>query len=260
MRHPMPEGRSASVSPAFSDHQYDEAYPPGIERSFWHVARNSIILKWLKTTGMNRLRLLEIGCGRGIIVDYLRGRGIDCVGCDLADPSVPPHLSGKVFPATDFRNLPVATRQSIEGVLLCDVIEHLEDPTRLLRTLPEFLPNLGRILITVPARHELWSEWDDHFGHFRRYDLDMLQRELDASAFTLVASRYFFHALYLPMRITRRHRRGTMKPPEASWLHRIVGGAMIFEQLIVPARIPGTSIIALADVRLATSERSGHLG
>jgi SAM-dependent methyltransferase len=248
MRQHIVKDRSVGVDPAFSNDQYEDGYPTGIERSFWHVARNFTIFKWLRNFGMDKQRLLEVGCGRGIIVDYLLSKGIDCIGCDLAAPSVPAHLANKVFPATDFRSLPFATRREIKGVLLCDVIEHLEDSAELLQALPEFLPELTRVLITVPARRELWSEWDDHFGHARRYDLDMLRRELDVAGLDPVSSRYFFHTLYVPMYMARRHRRGTVKTPRAAWFQRMVGAALIFEQQLVPSQVPGTSIIGIADV------------
>lgn len=251
------EERSAGADAAFSNDQYADAYPPGIERSFWHVARNFTILKWLRNFRMDKRRLLEVGCGRGILVDYLLSKRIDCIGCDLAAPSVPAHLASKVFLATDFRSLPFATRCEIEGVLLCDVIEHLADSVELLQALPEFLVGLTRVLITVPARGELWSEWDDHFSHARRYDLEMLRRELDVAGLDLVSARYFFHALYLPAYMARRHRCGTAKSPrEAAWFHRTVGGALIFEQLLVPSQVPGTSIIAVADIRRSGSLKS----
>jgi hypothetical protein len=118
---------TAEANSAFSREQYADNYPPGIERLFWNVARNATILRWLRAAGMDRMRLLEIGCARGIVVDYLRGRGIDCIGCDLGRPPVPPRLTNSVYPTTDFRTLPLAIRNSIGGVLLCDVIEHIDD-------------------------------------------------------------------------------------------------------------------------------------
>jgi SAM-dependent methyltransferase len=233
----------------FSGEQFDAAYPPGIERSFWHIARNAIIRRWLRKAGMDRQRLLEIGCGRGIVVDYLRSKGIDCIGCDLAAPAVPAHLAGMVFASTDFRTLPLPTRQDIGGVLLCDVLEHLDEPALLLRALPQFLPGASSVLITVPARSELWSEWDDHFGHLRRYELNALHHELEAAGLAVVFSRYFFHALYLPMFLARRRRHATLEPPHSILLHRIIGRAMMIDESVLPAGTPGTSIIAIAAVR-----------
>ena len=59
---------------AFNRDQYTDAYAPGIERLFWHVARNATILRWLRRCGMDAEKLLEIGCGPGIVVDYFGPR------------------------------------------------------------------------------------------------------------------------------------------------------------------------------------------
>ena len=67
--------------------QYAENYPPGIEHYFWNIARNAIIARALKRGRMDAWPLLDIGCGRGIVVEYLRSRGINCIGCPRPQPS-----------------------------------------------------------------------------------------------------------------------------------------------------------------------------
>jgi hypothetical protein len=239
----------SSETTAFSAMQYEEAYPPGVERSFWHVARNATIAAQLVQSGMDGGPLLEIGCGRGIVVDYLRQRGMDCIGCDLASPTVEPRLAASVLPATDFRSLPESRRAAIEGVLLCDVLEHLEKPRDLLRAIVVSLPRLKQVLITVPARKELWSQWDVHFGHFRRYDLRGVAEEMAGGGLVVSVARYFFHALYAPMLASRGRRRDTtIAAPNAPTLHRWLGTAFVLEGRVVPAWVPGTSIIAVARV------------
>jgi hypothetical protein len=233
----------------FSSAQYDEAYPPGVERSFWHVARNATIASELAAAGMDRIPLLEIGCGRGIVVDYLRQKGIDCIGCDLASPTIEPRLVGHVLPGTDFHTLPVAQRATLKGVLVCDVLEHLPTQGELLRDMVRTLPSLTHVLITVPARMELWSDWDAHFGHHRRYDLETLAAEVTGAGLRLEVARYFFHALYPPMLAARGKRRDTtIAAPRAPRLHRWLGKAFILEGRVVPSWVPGTSIIAVARV------------
>jgi SAM-dependent methyltransferase len=164
----------------YSAQQYAENYPPRIEHYFWNIARNAIIARSLKRSGMDAWPLLEIGCGRGIVVEYLRDRGIACIGCELAAASIPDHLRDIVYDQTDFADLSVDQRRKIRGALLCDVIEHLPEPIAFLRKVRTALPALEGVLVTVPARHELWSEWDRHYGHFRRYDLGLLRTTLSS--------------------------------------------------------------------------------
>ena len=98
--------------------------------------------------------LLEIGCGRGIVVEHLRGRGTDCVGCELAAVSVLDHLRGIVLDRTDFADLPTEQRGRIRRAMLCDVIEHLPEPLAFLRKVRGALPALEGVLVTVPARQD----------------------------------------------------------------------------------------------------------
>lgn len=230
---------------AFSEEQYADLYPSGIENSFWHSARNTLILDWLVSNGMAKETLLEIGCGRGIIVQFLRNYGIDCIGCDIAKAPVPPNLVSNVFTATDFRQLPPSLKRRITGVLLCDVIEHIPEKGSLLQSLSNEFPALAHVLITVPARPELWSAWDEHNGHFRRYDLRTLQQEVEQAGFTLIRQRYIFSALYLPMRILRSKRHTSINSPSRLILHRLLASVLILESRCMPSWLPGTSIIAV---------------
>jgi hypothetical protein len=235
---------------ALSEGQYDDAYPPGIERHFWHVARNATIATELARCGMDRLPLLEIGCGRGIIVDYLKTRGLDCIGCDPATPKVEARLAASVFTGTDFRDLPAERRRGIRGALLCDVIEHIAEQGELLREVVRGLPALTHVLVTVPARSELWSDWDVHYGHFRRYDRRMLALEIEGAGLELLSMRYFLHALYAPMLLARgRRRTTTITAPGMTPLHRLIGAAFMLEERVVPSWVPGTSLLAVARVR-----------
>jgi hypothetical protein len=242
------QGRQDSGT-AYSAGQYDDGYPPGVERHFWHVARNWTIKATLDEWSMASVPLLEIGCGRGIIVDYLQRRGVDCIGCDPGNPPVPAHLSGSVYTKTDFRDLPEARRARIRGALLCDVLEHVREQGELLRDVVRFLPGVKHILVTVPARPELWSGWDDHYGHFRRYTSDMLVDEIASAGLTPLSVRYFLHALYPPMFFARGRRRATtIAAPKLAPIHKLLGTALYVEGRLLPRGLVGTSLIAVARV------------
>jgi 2-polyprenyl-3-methyl-5-hydroxy-6-metoxy-1,4-benzoquinol methylase len=228
---------------AFSPNQFETAYPPGIERHFWQIARNHIIKTWLVRADMASGTLLEIGCGRGIVVDHLRSNGMDCVGCDLAAmPTQVPHIFGQ----TDFRDLQKDLRCSITGVLLFDVIEHIDDAPAFLRSLRPSLPRVSQVLLTVPARAELWSYWDEHYQHFRRYDLRILREELAAAGMEPMRARYIFHSLYLPALLSRKARSSKIDKPAKLLLHKTIAALLIAERYVMPPAIPGTSIIATA--------------
>jgi hypothetical protein len=234
---------------AFDGEQYDKAYPEGVERHFWHLARTPIIARTLRRADLGSGRLLEIGCGRGVVVEGLRNLGFDCTGCELAPVAVPPRLQPHVESGRDATALPDKVREDVSAILLLDVIEHLPDPVSWLSTIRHRFPRLQGIVVTVPARAELWSAWDDYYGHYRRYDRRMLTQQLTAAGYAVDRMQYFFHGLYLPAWIAarlRRARKVEIAPPTGGFAHRLLAWIFRWEARLVPGGIPGSSIIAVA--------------
>ena len=229
--------------------QYTQNYPPGIEHYFWNIARNAIIARALKRGRMDAWPLLDIGCGRGIVVEYLRSRGINCIGCETSAAPVPNHLRAIVLESTDIADIPAGQRNSIRGALICDVIEHLADPVAFLHRIASLLPALKRVLLTVPGRQELWSEWDLHYGHFRRYNLIQLQATLTSAGFTPLWAQYFFHTLYLPAFLLRgeKMRSIEVKAPVWRWPQSAFAAMFRAEEFLLPSALPGTSALIIAE-------------
>jgi SAM-dependent methyltransferase len=235
------------VTSAFSDEQNHRSYPDGVGDTYWHVARKQVIghaLSWYAP----HARVLDVGCGTGDAVEWLRARGFDCYGSEISAAPVPPRLSSYVFRRTDALALPSAFRATVGTILLLDVLEHLPEPATLLRSLVEAFPNLTTTVVTLPARRELWSNWDEYYGHYLRYDEDGARRLLDEAGFTLVELRYFFHALYWPLRWRARFGKRTldMKRPRLLPLHRALAAVLAWEARVLPGAWPGSSLIAVA--------------
>jgi SAM-dependent methyltransferase len=73
-------------------------------------------------------RLLDVGCGHGLLLDEARSRGYDTVGLELSR-SAARHAREAL--GLDVREQPVESFVDLEGfdvVVLADVIEHLDDP------------------------------------------------------------------------------------------------------------------------------------
>ena len=233
----------------FNDALHAEAYPPGIERTFWHRARNRVIADTLRRVCGLEDWVLEVGCGRGIVVDYLRTQRFECFGCELGGVPVPPHLQGIVFPRTDCSDLPRQLRERVRVAMALDVIEHVEEPRHFLSHIRESLPGVEVLIVTVPARPELWSKWDEHYGHCRRYSRRSVIEELSAAGLGVLSARYFFHSLYLPTLFLQKmgmERNVAVAAPRQSGVHALVGRLMAAEARILPGRLFGTSLIAVA--------------
>ena len=67
----------------FSQEHFERAYPTGIENHYWTNARGRIVFHEIEKNCLSTYKILEIGCGRGVVLDCLRAKGIDCHGVVL---------------------------------------------------------------------------------------------------------------------------------------------------------------------------------
>ena len=237
----------------FDRDQYDEAYPPGIERSWWSRARNTMIGRAFRRHVPRGARVLEVGCGTGIVTAHLRGLGHNVIGVELGRPTRGLHAVEHLLLGTDVFDIPAEQRSSYTVLALFDVLEHLEDPAAFLRRLLEHYPNAGTVVVTVPARQELWTSFDEHYGHHRRYDRRMVRDLFAAAGLGTVSVRYFFHTLYPAIALNnllrgrkRNIRFAAPKPGLSSALNAGVAACFAAEAVVVPGAVPGSSIIAVA--------------
>ena len=177
----------------FSAIQYDLPYLPGVEHHFWNYARARIIERHLRRSDRKTVNhqalVLDVGCGVGLTVDYLRHVGLDCRGVGLGHPKLRPGLDDFVKIGTDARDLPVDIREQTGTILLLDVLEHIQDPVAFIAELRANFPMLERVVITVPARMELWSNYDVYYGHFLRYDMRQLALRIHRAALEIITDQ-----------------------------------------------------------------------
>jgi SAM-dependent methyltransferase len=79
----------------------------------------------------------------------------------------------------------------IDTVVSVNVLEHIEDDRRFLRSAQRILAPGGTILLFTPALPALYGTLDRQFGHYRRYTKCGLADELRSAGFSLEFLRYF---------------------------------------------------------------------
>lgn len=87
--------------------------------------------------------------------------------------------------------------ESFDAAVMVNVLEHIEHDVEELTRLRKILQSSsGYLCILVPARQEIYSRLDAHFGHFRRYSRTMLSSRLNEAGFKEVSTYYFNLAGY----------------------------------------------------------------
>jgi SAM-dependent methyltransferase len=84
---------------------------------------------------------------------------------------------------------------SLAAVGLFDVVEHIADDDKFLKTVRDYLRPGGRVYLTVPAYRVLWSHQDVAAGHLRRYGRKALRDALTSTGFTVEFLTGFFRFL-----------------------------------------------------------------
>lgn len=117
--------------------------------------------------GLEPGRVLDIGCGRGLLLHQLRKRGWEVTGTELSDASA--------SYARDVLQIDVKTGslgeldlpdESYDTVILWHVLEHIPDPAALLAEVARILRPGGTLLVAVPNFGSLEARWArDHWFH-----------------------------------------------------------------------------------------------
>src|SRR5688500_1566672 len=130
----------------FSPSQYESSYPDGGEKHWWPLARNRIVRSMVLDGQPAGGAILDVGCGRGFVVESLRAAGLHCDGVEAAH--VEPIAGAAPFVRSRMHAdwLPEAERQRYDTILLLDVIEHLPDAVAFLRGLVAAFPALSRVI------------------------------------------------------------------------------------------------------------------
>ena len=125
--------------------------------------------------------VLEVGIGHGSYYEYLGKLG-RYHGVDIDPANV--EGSRARFPGGDFALADICSDEfrsrfapgSVDTVVCCNVIEHIEDDNRAVANLANALTAGGHLLILVPALQQLYGELDRLAGHHRRYDKPLMRK------------------------------------------------------------------------------------
>jgi SAM-dependent methyltransferase len=191
------------TEPATTHQSYDPAYFAQLfeveDRHFWFRSRNrsiSAVVGQIVADLPPGYRALEIGCGTGNVLRVLEQTCLagTVVGMDLFVQGLQyaRQRTGCLLVQGDMDRSPFGMQFDVIG--LFDVLEHLEDDDRALRSLDKMLAKDGRLLLTVPAHPWLWSYFDEFSHHCRRYRRADLLQKLEAAHLAVEWLTYYMAA------------------------------------------------------------------
>jgi SAM-dependent methyltransferase len=179
------------------------------QKHFWHLARREILLHFIKKLELSPdSKLLEIGCGNGSVLAFLKQHGLNVEGGDIFLEGLQycRHRAGEVpLYQIDITALPFQDEYEVIG--LFDVLEHIKDDEKALQETAGALKTGGKLIITVPAHRYLWRRSDEIAGHQRRYSRKELVKKLEQNGFEVKKVSFFICSLfpmYLVMKLFSR--------------------------------------------------------
>jgi SAM-dependent methyltransferase len=215
------------------------------EHYFWLAGQNDLIERVLQPhlarlqagAGGRPLRLLDVGCGPGNTIGRLARWGVT-LGMDFSLDALAFARSrgaARVF-SGDAIALPVAS-ESIDCVVACDNLEHVEDDERALREIRRVLRPGGVFLFTVPAFMALWRHHDVMYGHFRRYSKRDFAARVQRAGLHIEGYRFFKCAFFPPLWAVAKVE-ALLRPVVAprdnfyrvpGWLNRLLRAGIVWE-------------------------------
>jgi ubiquinone/menaquinone biosynthesis C-methylase UbiE len=233
-----------------------------LENSYWWFqGRRAIISGLLRRNmlaGGRRWRILDVGCGTGLMLEHLKDLGQEPAGLDLHSLSMfyCKRRGIKKLIRGDVTALPFPDN-SFDLILALDLIEHVEDDRGLLREFHRVCAPGGKVMITAPAHPFLWSDHDEALHHFRRYRHRPFLSLLREAGFHPIRYSYAITLVYAPIvafRVLQRlvKRRGKPKThliELPQWINQALIGILRLEgALLERMNLPfGVSLLALLE-------------
>ena len=181
-----------------------------VARHPWWLARADLVLALLKKLSIfPPATILEAGCGWGINLEALEAAGYQITGLDVSRKMLDrlDRPDRRLVEADLIQRLPDRL-PTYDCVLALDVIEHIDDDCHALQQLGRLLKPTGRLIVSVPALPELFSEFDEVQGHRRRYTAESLRSCLEGAGLLVKDIRWWGQWMVRLLRARKSAKRG----------------------------------------------------
>lgn len=243
----------------------EEAFDVLIEHEDWHwwfQSRNNLIIKLIKRFASTHERVLEIGCGNGLVTEAIAKEfprseivGTEFLSAGLANARK--RLPDISFEQLDARDLDGS--RVFDIVCAFDVLEHIDADVDVMKAIRTSLRDeQSRFFITVPQHMSLWSQADIYAKHERRYSFAEMQQKLHDAGFVVEYRTSFVFLLSPLMFLSRRKQQQSehYDPRDefniSKAANTVLSGVMFVEALLRNIGMPmpfGGSLVVVAKPR-----------
>jgi SAM-dependent methyltransferase len=163
--------------------------------------------------------VLEVGCSSGFMLDLMRKAlpNVVVIGADVVRAPL-------LKLSADLPNTPLLRfslvdcplpDNSIDAVVMLNVLEHIEDDIGALRQVKRILKPGGVAVIEVPAGPHLYDVYDKILMHYRRYSLKELREKILAQGFQIKKQSHLGFFLYPGFQFVKRRNQRLTSETEA---------------------------------------------
>ncbi len=204
---------------------------------WWYVSlRGMIDLHWRRFAAKGPVRLLDVGCGTGAVLNWFSlQEGVSAAGVDYSGEAIRfCRKRGQIRSASASANELPFGDDSFDAVVSFDVLCHrsIQDPQVPLREMRRVLCPGGMLLLNLPAYQWLYSSHDVAVHTVRRFTRSGIFGMLRETGFETVDATYWNTVLFPAIVAVRLWRR--LFPPSQSDLADGAEGAMnhLFEVVL----------------------------
>ena len=152
-------------------------------------ASRELCVQFLKNYDQSKKKIvLEIGCSSGnLIKNIIELKKFSYIGSDAIKNHI--HKLSKKYndiPFIIFYLLKKSIQKSIaDVVIMLNVLEHIKDDDKALAEVNKILNNQGILIIEVPSGKFLYDEYDRKLLHYRRYNMQEIEKKLIKAGFKI---------------------------------------------------------------------------
>lgn len=229
-----------------------------------------------------RGRVLDVGCGHGLLANHIAARtGLSVTGVDINPVLIDVARQSDESDLNEFlvasaTQLPLPS-QTFEVVTCVEVLEHLDHPLAALSEMRRVLKVGGLLVASVPNERLNAFSKTSHSDHKQHFSITEFSAIVRTAGFRVVWSGYRYHRIgaFIDMilqqvgpkivRTTELDEHDIAIPSRPAWAQRVVlrsyqylidplVEAIVLREFVQHARRPGASLLVIAE---KTGETSG---